>query len=310
MRKKKLFISIAAGILAATSISTVAIDGYQAHAAQTTNQDEDENQEVLTLNHRTRIYNKKGKKVYSYLRANGLLQKGSSIQYAGKVQTTTDAMAERYSFHDINWNWFYLPYVTIKGKEYYNIGHGGYIKVVNVAKINGNDLYTNEASVTTKLWSTQTKIPLYDNQGKQLDKYLSGGQKIVLDKETNSEEFGPKRINTPPAIQKLYRIKGTDEFIGNVYIKTTPRQLLPFYSVFTQVYAVNDAKYYDKDGKAFTGTLLRKGPSVSVSTAIKIINPDSKKEELYYQQADNPRCFFKASDIKYLAGPKLSEPNK
>ncbi|MBI0033651.1 MULTISPECIES: SLAP domain-containing protein [Lactobacillus] len=310
MRKKKLFISIAAGILAATSISTVAIDGYQAHAAQTTNQDEDENQEVLTLNHRTRIYNKKGKKVYSYLRANGLLQKGSSIQYAGKVQTTTDAMAERYSFHDINWNWFYLPYVTIKGKEYYNIGHGGYIKVVNVAKINGNDLYTNEASVTTKLWSTQTKIPLYDNQGKQLDKYLSGGQKIVLDKETNSEEFGPKRINTPPAIQKLYRIKGTDEFIGNVYIKTTPRQLLPFYSVFTQVYAVNDAKYYDKDGKAFTGTLLRKGTSVSVSTAIKIINPDSKKEELYYQQADNPRCFFKASDIKYLAGPKLSEPNK
>ncbi|WP_338212087.1 SLAP domain-containing protein [Lactobacillus juensis] len=310
MRKKKLFISIAAGILAVTSISTVAIDGYQAHAAQTTNQDEDENQEVLTLNHRTRIYNKKGKKVYSYLRTNGLLQKGSSIQYAGKVQTTTDAMAERYSFHDINWNWFYLPYVTIKGKEYYNIGHGGYIKVVNVAKINGNDLYTNEASVTTKLWSTQTKIPLYDNQGKQLDKYLSGGQKIVLDKETNSEEFGPKRINTPPAIQKLYRIKGTDEFIGNVYIKTTPRQLLPFYSVFTQVYAVNDAKYYDKDGKAFTGTLLRKGTSVSVSTAIKIINPDSKKEELYYQQADNPRCFFKASDIKYLAGPKLSEPNK
>lgn len=310
MRKKKLFISIAAGILAVTSISTVAIDGYQAHAAQTTNQDEDENQEVLTLNHRTRIYNKKGKKVYSYLRTNGLLQKGSSIQYAGKVQTTTDAMAERYSFHDSNWNWFYLPYVTIKGKEYYNIGHGGYIKVVNVAKINGNDLYTNEASVTTKLWSTQTKIPLYDNQGKQLDKYLSGGQKIVLDKETNSEEFGPKRINTPPAIQKLYRIKGTDEFIGNVYIKTTPRQLLPFYSVFTQVYAVNDAKYYDKDGKAFTGTLLRKGTSVSVSTAIKIINPDSKKEELYYQQADNPRCFFKASDIKYLAGPKLSEPNK
>ena len=221
-----------------------------------------------------------------------MLQKGSSIQYAGKVQTTTDATAERYSFHDTNWNWFYLPYVTIKGKEYYNIGHGGYIKVVNVAKINGNDLYTNEASVTTKLWSTQTKIPLYDNQGKQLDKYLSGGQKIVLDKETNSEEFGPKRINTPPAIQKLYRIKGTDEFIGNVYIKTTPRQLLPFYSVFTQVYAVNDAKYYDKDGKAFTGTLLRKASSVSVSTAIKIIDPDSKKEETYYRSQINRSCIL------------------
>ena len=140
MRKKKLFISIAAGILAATSISTLTIDGYQAHAAQTTNQDENNEQGTLVLNHKTCVYNKKGKKVYSYFRTNGLLQKGSSIQYAGKVQTTTDAMAERYSFHDINWNWFYLPYVTIKGKEYYNIGHGGYIKVINVAKINGNDL--------------------------------------------------------------------------------------------------------------------------------------------------------------------------
>ena len=56
--------------------------------------------------------------------------------------------------------------------------------------------------------------------------------------------------------------------------------------------------------------MLQKGTSVSVSTAIKIIDPDSKKEEVYYQQASNPKCFFKASDIKYLAGPKLSEPNK
>ena len=51
MRKKKLFISIAAGILAATSISTVTIDGYQAHAAQTTNQDENIEQGTLVLYH-------------------------------------------------------------------------------------------------------------------------------------------------------------------------------------------------------------------------------------------------------------------
>ena len=56
---------------------------------------------------------------------------------------------------------------------------------------------------------------------------------------------------------------------------------------FAQVYAVNDAKYYDKDVKAFTDTLLRKGSIIAVSTAIKIINPDSKKEETYYHMLSN-----------------------
>ena len=70
------------------------------------------------------------------------------------------------------------------------------------------------------------------------------------------------------------------------------RPLQDSYYLFTQVYAVNDAKYYDKDGKAFTGTLLRKGTSISVSTAIKIIDPDSKKEETYYRSQINRSCIL------------------
>ena len=57
-------------------------------------------------------------------------------------------------------------------------------------------------------------MPLYDNQGKQLDKYLSDEQKIILDKETNPDKFGPRRINTPPAVLKLYRLSvQTDLFV-------------------------------------------------------------------------------------------------
>ena len=49
-------------------------------------------------------------------------------------------------------NWYYLPYKKIKGKEYYNIDHGGYIKAVNVDSINGNKSFTNYATVTTASW--------------------------------------------------------------------------------------------------------------------------------------------------------------
>lgn len=75
-------------------------------------------------------------------------------------------------------------------------------------------------------------MSLYNNQGKQLNKYLSGRKKIILDKETNTDAFSPKHIDTPPAVLKLYRVKGTDEFICDANIKATPRQLLPCYSVF------------------------------------------------------------------------------
>ena len=129
----------------ATWLSATSINIEQ---AQTTTSNVNSEQGKLTLNHKTHVYNKKGRKKYSYLKTNGLLKKGASVRYAGKIKALSDPDTKRYSFNDKDMNWYYLPYKTIKGKQYYNIGHGGYIKAVNVDSINGNKLFTNYATVT------------------------------------------------------------------------------------------------------------------------------------------------------------------
>ena len=62
----KLFISLAAGVLAATSVATVTANTNQVNAAQATNQDENNEQDTLVLNHKTCVYNKKGKSILIY----------------------------------------------------------------------------------------------------------------------------------------------------------------------------------------------------------------------------------------------------
>lgn len=65
--------------MAATSVAAATTNTNQAHAAQTTAQDENNEQDTLVLNHKTRVYNKKGQKVYSYLKTKGLLQKAAQF---------------------------------------------------------------------------------------------------------------------------------------------------------------------------------------------------------------------------------------
>ena len=67
---KKLFISLLAGILTTTSLAVTTTNIDQ---AQTTTSNVNSEQGKLTLNHKTRVYNKKGEKKYSYLKTNGLL---------------------------------------------------------------------------------------------------------------------------------------------------------------------------------------------------------------------------------------------
>ena len=295
---KKICISLAAGILAATSISVLANNSEQAQAV------ENIDQRSLVLNHKTRVYNKKGQKKYSYLKSNGLLKKGSTVQYASKIKSVANVTTKRYSFHDDDWNWFYLPYKTIKGKEYYSIGHGGYIKAINVDKINGNDLYTNEVTVTAQIWMINKTVPLYDNHGKLPQKYsLKNGKKVVVDQMAAVDDFG-RDLQTPPVVRNLYRIKGTSEFICDNTIKSPVRQKLPLYSVYTQACFVKSAPYYDENAKVEKRS-SQKGEMVRLSKAVKIINANTHKEELFYEVIGGKGHFVKATDVKYLTGPLL-----
>lgn len=51
------------------------------------------------------------------------------------------------------------------------------MKAINVDKINGNELYTNEATTTATQWIGKSVV-LYDSQGNKTSKQLNLGQKL------------------------------------------------------------------------------------------------------------------------------------
>ena len=301
-KSKKLIVSLAAVALATVPVITTSLN--QAHAAQTTDQTQNKStaDDTLTLNHNTRIYNKKGQKLYSYQRSNGLLKKGATVSYVDKPQTIADPDTVRYSFHDDDWNWFYLPYKTIKGQEYYSIGHGGYVKAANVDKIDGNSLYTNKTTATIC-----SSLPyLYDEYGKQLNKHLKAGQKVILDRQADIVGFTEMK-DYGNGGDILYRIKDENEFVSFRNVKVDARQALQSFSDYTQVATITNTKLYDKTGESKSSShVYKKGITFAVSRAINMIDPDTGKNTLFYLLSDSTNLVIRASDVKYISGPKLN----
>ncbi|MDF7638442.1 SLAP domain-containing protein [Lactobacillus sp. ESL0791] len=307
MKKNKKLITMLSAAMIMTAPAAIVANSNQTYAAQSTDQRTNEKQGTLTLNHSTRVYNKNGQKLRSYNGGSSLLKKGAAIAYSGKVQSITDPSSKRYSYHDDEWNWFYLPYNTIKGQEYYSIGHGGYVKAVNVNSINGNFLYVDNAAGVTKEFGKQ-KISLYDSHGKKLDKYLGSNQKIIIDRIATADSFD-SMIDNLNGTATFYRIKDTNEFVNTYAIKTNLRQKLQVFSDYTQVYFVNDAKAYTKLGKT-TNTTFKKGDICSISNvATSMSDPDDNKTETFYRISDSTNLFIKANDVKYISGPKLNSLN-
>ena len=61
-KTKKVLISLAAGLLATAPVVTLATTTNQAHAVKTTEKIPSFEEGVLKLNHKARVYNKKGQK--------------------------------------------------------------------------------------------------------------------------------------------------------------------------------------------------------------------------------------------------------
>ena len=316
---KKLFISLLAGILTTTSLAVTTTNIDQ---AQTTTSNVNSEQGKLTLNHKTRVYNKKGKKKYSYLKTNGLLKKGALVRYVGKIKALSDPDTKRYSFNDKDMNWYYLPYKTIKGKQYYNIGHGGYIKAINVDSINGNKLFTNYATVTiaSSPFSSDkdfTKANLVNNKGEFTNKYVKKGTKLVVDRRSNREELaGTTKIDMlDNGVLEVFRIKNNKKlFVLRDDLKTQPRQQLIPYTNIMHVRFVNDAYLYNIKGEFADDSWFSSGDTVSVTGLRYIWVPEDKKAELFYEVLDSPssvlNCnFVKVSTAKYIFGKHLKPVN-
>ncbi|WEV44194.1 SLAP domain-containing protein [Lactobacillus sp. ESL0684] len=318
MKNKKALLGLAATLLLTTSAVSLMTNTNQAHAVEDTTKDVANEQGTLELNHNARVYNKKGKKLKKFQGKSSLLKKNKSVEYAKEVKPITDPSAKRYSFHDDEWNWFYLPYKTIKGKEYYSLGHGGYIKAVNVDKVNGNFLYINEVNATTETFGGFLKIKLYDSHGKQINKYLKSGKKIILDRKANIDDFD-EMIDYSNGSEYFYRIKEKDEFISFKNVKLKLRQPLHLFSNYAHVLFKNDSYVYTEKGVRFDSNLNKprfKKNSEVIATQVKDIRiKEENKVEQCYQLEQSYTSgegigFVKVSDTRLIGGRDILSSNQ
>lgn len=182
---------------------------------------------TLSVYRNSYVYDKNCKRLSTYQgsRANTLIRKGTAVNYVGKLNempNTDKNMPKFYYFNKaiqrLSYKMLWPTYRTIKGKQYYNIGDGGYIKAINIGYINGVLLRASEVTVTIgKAWSDDGKYYARTSKGKVTKTVLpfKEGQKIIVDRKLISG-------------RTFWRIKGSNKYIFGPDIKTFPLQSLRY----------------------------------------------------------------------------------
>ncbi|WEV41033.1 SLAP domain-containing protein [Lactobacillus sp. ESL0681] len=324
MKNRKLVLLLTAVSLAAAPTTMLLNCSASVQAAATTVK--------LGLNHKTRVYNKKGQKLWYYQGSSALISSKKTVKAAKKIKSITDPYSKQYSFHDNEWNWFYLPYKVIKGQEYYSIGHGGYIKAANVDTVNKQELMTNRVTIklTKKMLDEKNTIKVYDATSDQKQPvHFKLGQKVTFDAQVDgNNDWGTFR--TDSGTYYLLRIKGTDKYFVEEYDEDgdsltptyTTKNLLP-YAKYEQVAVIANTPLYNENGelaKEHTNhgqrkVTLKKGNSTyGVTKELYLRLPGQSKAELFYQFQDGWATWdaynlVKAADVKYAYGPRLQIVN-
>ncbi len=182
---------------------------------------------TLSVYRNSYVYDKNGKRLKKYQgsKSNTLIRKGTAVNYVGKLNEMPNADTNLPKFYYFNTGnqptadkMLWPSYRTVKGKQYYNIGNGGYIKAINIGYINGKNLKASEATVVIgKPWRKDTgKYYVWKKNGdgmKLTKKTFSfkPGQKVVVDREY---QVG----------RTYWRVKGTENYIFGPDIKTFPLQ--------------------------------------------------------------------------------------
>ncbi len=187
---------------------------------------------VLSVYHNAYVYDKNGKRLKKYQgsKSNTLIRKGTAVNYVGKINempNTDKDMPKFYYFNNYiqreSDKMLWVSYKTIKGKQYYNIGSGGYIKAANIGYINGKELFTAEATVTlgTPDYGRRSEYYVWNSKGQFTHEVFPyrKGQKIIVDRVTIGEDGDGEMI---------YRVKGTDKYIAQSDLKSDPIQALRY----------------------------------------------------------------------------------
>jgi hypothetical protein len=213
-----------------------------------------------------------------------------------------------------------LPYKTIRGQEYYSIGHGGYIKAANVDKINSDSLYTNQTTATVEHVTLNSKggLDVFDSHRNNTGQKIKIGKKVTIDSEAAPFALDMNYYeidgNTPSS---FYGIKNKNQYLYTDKVRiATRRQLLP-YSNYTTVMISKNTLVYDINGKPKGTNIVQKYKERPVDELLYIWVPSDSRAELFYRLSDKPNeglfsnstDFIKANDNKYIYGPKLKAIN-
>ena len=143
---------------------------------------------------------KDGKRVtkYGVSKKAVLLRKSQIVNHTASPKA---ANADSFRFLvDNNGNKTVLAYKNIKGHQYYSVGKNAYVRVANVSYVDNKPLYAAFQTVTLGKHNKDTKVPVYDSEGKATKKVLTAGDKVEVDR-TKTVKSGKKTLI-------LYGVKG------------------------------------------------------------------------------------------------------
>ena len=278
-------------------------------------------QVLLKLKKGSKIYDKAGNVVSTKL------PEGNVINYTGKINNIDKAT--KYYFINNEGQPQEIPYVTIKGTDYYNLGKGQYVKIGDVTTINGNKIFTNHLTVTTT-----KQAPLYNMKGEKTKDVIAKNKKVQVEKEIINPQ-NVEDIDDTGWTYYFYKLKGEDKLInlGDVNIQNPP--FLPVYfdenlPIDLSVSFPKDTTVYNEQGEVkYKGWVLphTNGGSYHVVKLMYIYVPSEQKAELFYEMAshhlglknptdhtvmvgeDTGTTYVKASDTNYYAGIAIKPSN-
>lgn len=283
----------------------------------------------LTSINNDHLYNKKG------YRLSAKIRRGQTIAFPGKIKNAKHA---KYYFM-VNKTKKYIPYQRIKGQDFYNLGHGRYVKVSDIFAVNAHSLLTNK-QVTGIVRSNNVRTFTDSNDYAHntwmtpADKYLKKGQKLTFDQAVT---FSSQLNDFDHDPYDYYRIKGTNLYVSaySLYLpKALPSHLYEN-DHYSRLDLINKkTPLYDAMGQE-TKELLPSSFEVNVvvETSMDELQhadeelylwvPSENKAELFYHVVGQPALYYenrkvnqllydgyvKASAVRKVKGLKLKVSN-
>lgn len=277
--KGKLYYQIdGQNFIKAANVATV--NGKKVNKFKATSNKQKNKAKKIKLTHNAYVYNKKGKRI----KAAGKLSKGSSISYVGMA--------------------------TIKGKKYFNLGKGQYVKAANAKTIKRHEKLPDPTYIQLVHNSY-----VYDENGNQIETdttFIKGAQYQAL---------AAKEING-----KWYYEVGEDEN-GTQWIKAVNAAVVSGPALIhdpnfksptvdddqdnssTIITLKSGATVYNAKGQPIKNVDFNVGHTARVSEARYLWLPSQQKAILVYQLASYKQGFISQDDVQSISGPSLSPVN-